>query len=63
MKRYKFTTIYKRIACVEMPINATTYQIGFVKSALQKENPEITDFDWEDGNLYGCVKHMQLEKI
>ena len=63
MKNYQLVYVNERVACVRMPKQATAVQIGFVKSALQKENPEITDFDWEDGNLYGIVKHMQLEKI
>jgi len=63
MQYYQLVYINKRIACVKMPKQATAVQIGFVESALQKENPEITDFDWENGNLYGCVKVMELEKI
>lgn len=63
MKNYQLVYVNERVACVKMPKQATAMQIGFVKSALQKENPEITDFDWVDGNLYGRVKYMQLEKI
>lgn len=63
MKNYEFVYVSERVACVKMPKNATTTQIGFVKSALQKECQEITEFEWEGGNLYGLRKKMQLKKL
>lgn len=63
MKNYELIYVNEKVACVKMPKQATPVQMGFVKSTLQKENPEITDFVWEDGNLYGCVKKMELKKI
>lgn len=63
MQNYQLVYVNERVACVKMPKQATAIQIGFVKSALQKENPEITDFDWENGCLYGYAKKMKLEKI
>lgn len=63
MKQYEFVYVSERVACVKMPKDATTTQIGFVTAALQKECQEITEFEWEGGNLYGLRKKMQLKKL